>query len=370
MIYKRYFRYFDWISFFVMLFILGIGLLFVFSSTYRPNKIFSIFFKKQLLGVFGGILIYLFFSLKDLRNFTSTSYYIYFCVLLLLAYTVFGGQIGMGACRWISLYFFRFQPSELVKIFFPAFVAVYFGEQNSLKYFQVTQIPFVDFLCPLTILLVNFILIMKQPDLGTAIITLFSGLILFWFIGINKKFFIILGLIISLGAPVFWKTLLPYQKQRILVFLGYGSSKKERYQIEQSKIAIGSGKLFGRGLLKGMQNKLEFLPEDHTDFIFSVVCEEWGLIGAFLVLFLFACLMIRLLIVTTQVSSFFNQIIALGLISPILLSICVNIGMVIGILPIVGIPLPLFSYGISNLWITMLSLGWLNNIVIRRFYVG
>ena len=144
--------------------------------------------------------------------------------------------------------------------------------------------------------------------------------------------------------------------------------RKERYQMEQSKIAIGSGGITGKGLLKGTQNKFDFLPEDHTDFIFSVICEEWGLAGALLVLFLFIILFIRLLGVVLTVETLFEQILALGLLLPIMFSVCVNIGMVLGLLPIVGIPLPLLSYGMTNLIITLAGLGWLNNIAIRRFY--
>jgi len=150
--------------------------------------------------------------------------------------------------------------------------------------------------------------------------------------------------------------------------LGQGSEQKERYQIEQSKIAIGSGGLTGKGLLKGTQNKLAFLPEDHTDFIFSVICEEWGFLGALTILILFCLLFIRILYITIKLPSASLQIISIGLVIHIMLSVCINIGMVTGILPIVGISLPLFSYGLSNLWVTLASLGWLNNIAIRRFY--
>jgi rod shape determining protein RodA len=369
MIDKRYFRYFDLASFTLTLALLVIGLLFVFSSTYSPEKPFSVFFKKQLFGTISGLVIYFFFCIKDLRTLDKWGYLAYFFILVLLSYTFINGLITMGAKRWVSLYFFKFQPSELTKLFLPVFIAFYFEEQNQPKYHPVHhEIYFKEFIFPMLILFLSFILILKQPDLGTALITLLSGVILFWFIGINKKFFLISGLIILVGAPFLWKVLKPYQKQRIMVMLGEGDIKKERYQIEQSKIAIGSGGLTGKGLLKGTQNKLAFLPEDHTDFIFSVICEEWGFIGALLVLLLFGLLFTRLIFITIYLNNLFEQIISIGLITHIMISVCINIGMVIGILPIVGIPLPLFSYGITHLWISMASLGWLNNIAIRRFY--
>ena len=264
----------------------------------------------------------------------------------------------MGAKRWIPLFFIKGQPSELVKLFLPSFIAVYFATQKGKR----------NFLFPLIMQAIACLLILKQPDLGTAVLIFSSGIILLWFIGINKKFLLAIGLISFLGAPFFWKALHPYQQKRILVLLGYGNSKKERYQIEQSKIAIGSGGLFGTGLLKGTQNKLAFLPENHTDFMFSVICEEWGFAGATLVIILFLLLFLRLLFVTFILEDITMQIISLGLTIHIMLAVCINIGMVTGILPTVGISLPLFSCGISNLWVTLGSLGWLNNISIRRFY--
>ena len=171
-----------------------------------------------------------------------------------------------------------------------------------------------------------------------------------------------------MGTPFLWSVLKPYQKQRILVFLGEGSNKKERYQLEQSKIAIGSGGLTGKGLLKGTQNKLAFLPEDHTDFIFSVICEEWGFTGALIILLLFCLLFGRIIFITMQITNLFEQIISLGLLSHLMLCVITNIGMVTGILPIVGIPLPFFSFGSTHLWIGLATLGWLNNIAMRRFY--
>lgn len=370
MIDRRTFRYFDWISLLLTLALLGLGLLFVFSSTYKPEAPFSIFFKKQLLGAGLGLGAYLFFSFKDVRKGYRAGFIAYFILLGLLLYTMTVGRFVMGAKRWISLGFFRFQPSEMVKFFLPVFIAYYFCETTVPKYrfSLVPQLKFKDFFFPLGILALSFVLILKQPDLGTALIILGSGMVLLWFVGLSKYFFII-GLAISCaGAPILWKCLKPYQQNRILVMFGYGDARKERYQIEQSKIAIGSGGVWGKGLLKGTQNKLNFLPEDHTDFIFSVICEEWGLTGALLVILLFVLLFIRLLFVILSVETLFEQLVALGLLLPVLLSACINICMVIGLLPIVGIPLPLLSYGMTNLIITLASLGWINNIAIRRFY--
>lgn len=368
MIDRRYFRYFDWISFGVTLALLSVGLLFVFSATYSPDDYPSALFKRQLFGAASGLLIYAFFCMNDVRKLVRFGFFAYFGVLCLLLYTFVGGLIGMGAKRWISLFFIRFQPSELAKLFLPVFVAYYFSEQDVPKYYTIPVIPFKDFLFPLGILGVSFVLILKQPDLGTALVILFSGLVLLWFVGLDRRFFIVMGIFGCLAAPLFWKCLKPYQQKRILVLFGQGDVRKERYQIEQSKIAIGSGGIVGKGLLQGTQNKLQFLPEDHTDFIFSVLCEETGFIGALFILLLFCVLFGRLIFVISEIKNFFDQIVAIGLLIHLVLSVCINIAMVSGMLPIVGIPLPLVSYGCTNLWITLASLGWLNNIAIRRFY--
>lgn len=368
MIDRRCFRYFDWISFFLTLTLLCIGILFVFSSTYKPEQPLSLFFKKQVIGAGVGLLIYLYFCGLDIRRLGRWGFFAYIGLLFLLLYTMLGGLIGMGAKRWISLYFVRFQPAELAKFLFPVFVAYYFSELEVPHLPTGKHVPFREFFVPLGVLFISFILILKQPDLGTALIIVFAGFILFWFVGISKYFFLVLAMLGILGAPVLWKVLKPYQQNRILVLMGYGDSRKERYQVEQSKIAIGSGGVLGKGLLKGTQNKFDFLPEDHTDFIFSVICEEFGFLGALVIMVLFFLLLTRIFFIIMSVPTLFEQIIGIGLLAHILLSVCINLGMVTGLLPTVGIPLPLFSYGLSNLWMTMASFGCLNNIAIRRFY--
>jgi len=363
---RRYFRYFDWIGFLLMLLIAGLGLLFVFSATYKPELPYSKFFKMQLFGIISGLLIYFICSTQDYRYLMRWGYFLYFGVLGLLVFTIIKGSWAMGGQRWIDLGIIKVQPSELAKLLFPAFTAYYFQTQR-----DNFEHKFKDFIPPLIILGISALLIRKQPDLGTALILSFSGLFMFWFAGINKKFFIGLLLTSLIAAPLIWNVLLkPYQKKRIEVFLGEGDMRKERYQIEQSKIAIGSGGFFGKGYLQGTQNKLHFLPESRTDFIFSVLCEEWGFLGALLVLSLYTLLFLHFFVIIKTITSPYAQLLAFGLVIHIILSALVNLGMVMGLLPIVGIPLPLFSYGVASLWITFASLGWFNNIAIRRFYIG
>lgn len=357
----RILQYTDLTTFGLLCTLASIGLVFIGSATYTPEQPYSIFFKKQLFGVISGIFLYFLCSITDHRTLTRWGYFAYIFVIGLLIFTLIKGHIGMGGQRWINLGFFKFQPSELAKLFFPAFMTHYL-------YTHKNEYPFsFHDLLPLIIsLLVSFVLIIKQPDLGTALILLFSGLILLWLAGMHKKVFYYGMVCILITAPLSWHMLKDYQKNRIFVFLGYGESQKERYQIEQSKIAIGSGGAFGKGILCGTQNTLQFLPESRTDFIFSVICEEIGFVGALCILLLYCALFIRIFIFIGYIRNPFTQLLATGLILHILLSALINIGMVTDLLPIVGIPLPLISYGLSNLWITFISFGWLNSIAIRR----
>lgn len=360
---RRYFRFFDWLSFVITITLVCIGLLFVYSATYSETRHFSSFFKKQMVGTISGFTLYFIFCFISPHKLQRYGFFAFIATIVLLIYTYIAGWISMGAKRWLSLYFFRFQPSELVRLFLPAFIMTLGIEYQQQKSF----LSFQEALVPLGALGFIVLLVLKQPDLGTAIIILLSGLITLWIAGLDRKVVIIGLLVAACGAPFFWKVLKPYQKQRILVALGYGDSHKERYHIEQSKIAIGSGGVWGKGFLKGTQNKFEFLPEDHTDFIFSVICEEWGFIGALFVLLLFATLFTRIIFILLSLTDITQQIIGTGLVIHIILSVCINSAMVTGLLPIVGIPLPLISYGLSNLWVTLSSLGWLNNIALHRY---
>jgi rod shape determining protein RodA len=216
-------------------------------------------------------------------------------------------------------------------------------------------------------LLTTFILILKQPDLGTAIIILMSGLLLLMQAKFPIKWLLITLLCCITCMPIAWHMLKPYQQQRVLVFLGHGDAQKERYQIEQSKIAIGSGGLYGKGYQQGTQNIFQFLPESRTDFIFAIIAEEWGFVGALFVLSLFLLLILRIISVITTITNQSIQLLAFGIGLHITLSLFINICMVLGLLPIVGIPLPLISYGLSNLWVVLATLGILNNIAMHRF---
>jgi rod shape determining protein RodA len=362
---QRISKYFDWKSSFLIGLLSIIGLFFVFSATYCPDKPFSIFFIKQAAGILSGFIIFAACCIIDYRTLLRWGYFAYIGVIALLIFTLIKGSIGMGAQRWINLGFIKLQPSELAKLLFPAFAAYHLDiKKDQQQTFTRTFLPM------LSILGISFILILKQPDLGTALIIAYTGLILLWLAGLPKKFFIYSSLILFIFAPLIWRyALKPYQKNRIAVFLGYGDTHKERYQIEQATIAIGSGGIWGKGSLQGTQNKLRFLPESRTDFIFAVLCEEWGLVGALALLFLYILLFWRFLFTVLSLSDPTIQLFALGAIIHIILSTIINIGMVVGLIPIVGIPLPLMSYGLSNLWVTFASLGWFARITMQQKYL-
>ncbi len=362
---RRYFLHFDWISFGLTIALSMIGLLFVYSSTTTPQVPYSLFFKKQVCGILSGFAIYFFFCVTDYRKLCRAGYFVYFIVVALLCYTLVKGKLGMGAQRWIDLKFFAFQPSEAAKLFFPAFFTYFLYTEND------TPIYTIESFSPLLATLsVSCFLIAKQPDLGTALVVFGSGIVMLWLAGIGKKFFRWGMLLFLITAPLSWKMLKPYQKQRIMVFMGAGDMRKERYQIEQSKIAIGSGGLLGKGFTQGTQTQLRFLPESRTDCIFSVLCEETGLLGALLLLLLYAGLFIRILYRLSCAPTYFAQLLGVGLLLPIIFSAFTNIGMVCGLLPMVGIPLPLISYGVTSLWITFATLGWIQGIMTRQFLRG
>ena len=300
----------------------------------------------------------IFFSLMFILSFVrikfwhDLGYFFYFIVVLLLIYASFYGITASGSQRWISLYFINLQPSELMKIAVIVCFAKYYHRMqlNSVNEFR-------NLLIPIIILLIPIILVLSQPDLGTSILIASSGLVVIWLSGVNIKYFIYSSLALIVSAPFVISFLKPYQKIRILTFfdperdpLGAG------YQIIQSKIAVGSGGIWGKGFLKGTQSYLEFLPEKHTDFIFTLFSEEFGFLGSLALLFIYSIMIYRIIAIGFIARSFFAKLYCYGFGSAIFIYIVVNMSMVLGLLPIVGSPLPIMSYGGSSMLATMLGL--------------
>jgi rod shape determining protein RodA len=290
-------------------------------------------------------------SFLNLRFWHSTGYFFYILVLGLLIWASFYGITASGSQRWVDLYFINLQPSELMKI---AIIVCFAKFYHRAKINQINNLK--NLLVPIMILILPILLVISQPDLGTSILIALSGIIVLWLAGINLKYFIYSSLFLLISLPFVISFLKPYQKLRILTFfnpdkdpLGAG------YQIIQSKIAIGSGGLTGKGFLKGTQGYLEFLPEKHTDFIFTLFSEEHGFIGSLMLLFIYGVIIYRVIDIGKNARSFFGKLFCFGFASSIFVFISVNMSMVLGLLPIVGSPLPIMSYGGSSMLATMIG---------------
>ena len=297
-------------------------------------------------------IMMLIFSFINIKFWFSIGYFFYIIIIGLLIWTYLFGIKSSGSQRWIDLYFINLQPSELMKICIILCLAKYF---HRMKLENVNSLYAI--LSSLIIILLPMGLVIVQPDLGTSLLISISGLAVLWFAGINHKYFIytMIGFLISL--PFIISFLKPYQKLRVLTFLNPDRDPLGAgYQIIQSKIAVGSGGIFGKGFLKGTQSYLEFLPEKHTDFIFTLFSEEHGFIGSVFLLTLYAILIFRILKIGSLSRSYFGKLFCYGFGSAIFVYVTVNMSMVLGLLPIVGSPLPIMSYGGSSMLATMLGL--------------
>jgi len=303
------------------------------------------------LAVFFPLMIFVaFFNIKFWHNF---SYLIYFIVILLLIYVSFFGIKSSGSQRWMDLYLFVLQPSELMKVAIIMCLAKYYHRLKIENVNSFTSITIV-----LSIILIPIIFVISQPDLGTSILIALSGLIILWLGGVKIKYFIYSFITFLISLPFIISFLKPYQKLRILTFLDPDRDPLGAgYQIIQSKIAIGSGGLDGKGFLKGTQSYLDFLPEKHTDFIFTLFSEEFGFIGSVGLLVLYSIIIIRILRIGAISRSNFSRLFCFGFAFAIFIYIVVNLSMVLGLLPIVGSPLPIMSYGGSSMLATMIGFG-------------
>jgi len=301
--------------------------------------------------VFFPMMIFLaFFNIKFWHNF---SYIIYLLVILLLIWVSFFGIESSGSQRWMNVYLFVLQPSELMKIAIILCLAKYY---HRLKIENVNSLTSV--IVVLSIIIVPIIYVISQPDLGTSILIALSGLIILWLGGVKIKYFIYSFITLLISLPFIISFLKPYQKLRILTFLDPDRDPLGAgYQIIQSKIAIGSGGFDGKGFLKGTQSYLDFLPEKHTDFIFTLFSEEFGFIGSIGLLILYSIIILRIVRIGSISRSNFARLFCFGYAFAIFIYIVVNLSMVLGLLPIVGSPLPIMSYGGSSMLATMIGFG-------------
>jgi len=290
-------------------------------------------------------------SFIDIKIWHYLAYLFYIIILFFLIWASLYGIEASGSQRWINLYFINLQPSELMKIAVIACLAKYY-HRVGLEKVNTAQ----SLLIALIILILPIMLVLSQPDLGTSILIASSGLVVIWLAGLNIRYFIYSFFALLISLPFVISFLKPYQKLRILTFLNPDRDPLGAgYQIIQSKIAVGSGGLTGKGFLKGTQSYLEFLPEKHTDFIFTLFAEEYGFVGSLFLLLIYIIVIYRILKIGSISRSYFAKLYCYGFGSAIFFYVTVNMSMVLGLLPIVGSPLPIMSYGGSSMLATMIG---------------
>jgi rod shape determining protein RodA len=361
---RRLLQCFDWGLLLLTLSIGAAGLVALYSAlsagAVEPE---IVLFKKQLIWFGGGLGVMIFCFLFDYKQFERFANVIYLVSVGSLTAVLFFGKYVGGSQRWLSLGPFSIQPSEMAKVAVIIVLARYFA-----KIINIEGLALRDLITPVFLTAVPFALVVRQPDLGTAmVIALIAGTMTL-FAKIQRRTLGWLIATFTLLVPLVWFFLRGYQKQRILTFLNPDRDPLGAgYHIIQSKIAIGSGMLTGKGFLKGTQNALSFLPEHHTDFIFSVLAEEWGLMGALPVILLFMIIIAWGLSIAGRCRDPFGTILSVGVTAMIAWQVFINIGMVMGLMPVVGVTLPFVSYGGSSIITMMMGVGLLMNVSMRRF---
>ncbi|MDY6972279.1 MAG: rod shape-determining protein RodA [Thermodesulfobacteriota bacterium] len=361
---RRLIQNFDWILLVLLLLLAAISILNLYSATYPIRDVGgSQVFIKQIYWFLIGFTVLLLMTTFNYYALERLAYPAYFFTIALLVAVLFLGKVTSGSQRWLSLGPLSFQPSEAAKITLVIVLAKFFSERGGNQVYRLR-----DLWQPFVLIGIPGFLILREPDLGTALLLVVVSLSVIVFARVKWQSLVILVMSLPSVAPFIWINLKEYQQMRILTFLRpdmdpLGSG----YHINQSKIAIGSGQFWGKGFLEGTQTRLHFLPEQHTDFAFSVLAEEWGFVGSVFLLLLYLFLILWGLNIAKSSKDKFGSIMAIGIVSIVFWEVVINVGMVTGLLPVVGIPLLLFSYGGSSLISTMAAMGLLMNISMRRF---
>jgi rod shape determining protein RodA len=360
---RRIFLYFDWTLLALVLGICAIGIINIYSAVFSTGERQFPLYLKQIQWVLLGLFFMTVVFLIDYRIINEGAYLIYGVSVALLLIVYLYGYTTHGSQRWITIGGFSFQPSELMKLTIILALARYFDDHKSNEPYTLREL-----FLPSLITIIPFLLILKQPDLGTALIIMIIFSSIIFFIGINWKSVAIASIGCLILIPITWHFLKDYQKERLITFLNPDNDPLGAgYHIIQSMIAVGSGGVFGKGFIKGSQTQLKFLPEQQTDFVFSVFAEEWGFIGAFVLIIMFMSLILWGLKIALHSRDLLGTLIAFGITALIFWEVFINIGMVLGILPVVGIPLPFLSYGGSAIVVLMTAIGLLMNVSVRRF---
>ncbi len=339
----------------------GIGIAMLYSAA---DGNVSPWATRQSVRFAGGLVIMLGLALVDVRIWFRAAYWLYFTALGLLVAVEVMGSIGMGAQRWIDLKVIQLQPSEIMKVTLILALARYFHGVANEEVVRTLPLPL---LVPLLMVLAPVALVLKQPDLGTAMMLLMAAGAIFFLAGVRLwKFAAVIGAGMA-AVPIAWQFIHAYQRQRVLTFLNPETDPLgSGYHILQSKIALGSGGLWGRGFLQGTQGHLDFLPEKQTDFIFTMLAEEFGMFGGLVLLGLYSLIFIYGLAIALRARSQFGRLLAMGLTLNLFLYVFINIAMVMGLIPVVGVPLPLISYGGTAMLAVMTSLGLVVSVYVHR----
>lgn len=351
---------FSWALFIPMCVVLLFSVVVLFSA---GNGSWQPFALSQLLKICAGMGIFFIVAFSNIKIWIKSAYSIYAVALIMVILVTFIGDVGMGAQRWLSLGFINIQPSEFIKIALVLALARYFAWQNSVELSQ-----FKNYLIPIFMLLVPFALICAQPDLGTGISLGLITVGMFYIVGANKKWFLIAGILGLLALPVVWYGgMHDYQRARIITFINPElDARGAGYQINQAKIAFGSGGIIGKGYMSGTQSQQSFLPEKQTDFIFTMLGEEFGFLGAFMLLSIYTFIVVMLFWAAKTCRNRFGQLVCFGFMLNFFIYYFINISMVLGILPTVGVPLPLMSFGGSSLISLLFGFGLCQNAHIHK----
>ena len=341
------------LDFFLIFLILLLGVISFFAMYSTEQGKFGYYTQSHIYRFFIFFIIFIMFSFFRIQFWFKSAYLFYFAILILLFAVYFFGITASGSKRWINLFIINLQPSELMKVALIIFLARYYYKIPSE---HVTNIKHI--LIPLFAITIPVFLVISQPDLGTAVLITLGGIAVIWLTGFRLKYFLYLFFVLICLIPVGISFLKPYQKSRILTFfdperdpLGAG------YQIIQSKIAVGSGGIFGKGFLQGSQSYLDYLPEKHTDFIFTLFSEEFGFIGSIILLLIYVMIIYRITAIGIKSRNNFARLYCFSFATAFFLYVAVNMSMVLGLLPIVGAPLPIMSYGGSSMLSIMIGLG-------------
>jgi rod shape determining protein RodA len=360
---RRLLQNFDWTLLGLVALIGAMCLANLYSATGEVVSSTPVYVKQFYYFIMGFGLVFVIISF-DYRVLVEMNYTIYGAIILLLLFALLFGNELAGTRRWIDLGVFRLQPSEPAKLMLVITLASYYFRKDTGKGFTLKEL-----LVPIMLAGLPFILIVIQPDLGTGLMLAFIFISMTLFVKLRWSTLVTLVLTAMLTAGVGWQYLLkPYQRQRIETFLNPGTDSLDAgYHITQSKIAVGSGLKFGKGYLKGTQGHLDFLPERHTDFAFSIWAEEWGFFGSLFLFTIYFALIFRGLSIAVSSRDKFGTLLCVGVVSLIFWQAFINLAMVMGLLPVVGMPLPLFSYGGSSLLTTMAGIGILMSVRMRRY---